>query len=51
MMDVTKTIKERAEVYVDDNITNPTNMDYLLIENAMLIGANIVYEAQLEKKP
>jgi hypothetical protein len=32
-------IKLQARMFVDDNMLFPTSYDYLLIENAMLIGA------------
>ena len=33
------TLKSKAKDVVEDNIANPTTMDYLIIESAMLIGA------------
>jgi hypothetical protein len=34
-------IKQRARLFVDDNLIDPDPRDYLMIENAMLIGASI----------
>ena len=34
-------IKEQAQVFVLDNIPNPRKVDFLIIENAMLVGATI----------
>ncbi len=45
-MDIIQEIKKRAVVFTDDNVKNPTPFDYLMIENAMLIGASIEREAE-----
>ncbi len=45
-MDIIQEIKKRARVLTDDNIKNPNAFDYVLIENAMLIGASIEREAE-----
>jgi hypothetical protein len=37
-------LKSRSRVFVEDNIVNPTPMDYLIIENAFLLGASIAFE-------
>jgi hypothetical protein len=37
-------IKRRARVYAEDNLRFPDSRDYLMIENAMLIGASVVLE-------
>jgi hypothetical protein len=42
-------IAERARLFVEDNFTNPTPSDYLIIQNAMLIGSSIAFEIQAEK--
>lgn len=34
-------IKEKAKEFVDTHIKNPEKEDYLMVENAMLIGANM----------
>jgi hypothetical protein len=34
-------LKQRAKLYVEDNIRFPTVHDYLMIESAMMIGALI----------
>lgn len=43
------TIKQRAKLFVDDNFSNPTPSDYLIIESAMLIGASIAHEGTQEE--
>jgi hypothetical protein len=42
------TLKSKSKDFVEDNIANPTTMDYLIIESAMLIGA-LTATAQLER--
>lgn len=34
-------IKEQAQLFVIDNIPNPSKLDFIIIENAMLVGATI----------
>jgi hypothetical protein len=41
-------IKERARLFVIDNLRNPTASDFLYTENAMMIGASIQTEVQME---
>ena len=43
-------IKESSKKLVDDNISFPMEMDYLLIEQAMLRGASIVFESILKNE-
>lgn len=43
---ITAEIRRRAQLYVDDNLKNPTPSDYLIIQNAMLIGASIMLEQE-----
>lgn len=40
---VTK-IKDVAKRYTDTHVKNPTNMDYLIIENAFLLGSALALE-------
>jgi hypothetical protein len=40
-------IKSRAAVFVLDNFVAPTPADFILIENAMLIGSSIALESEL----
>jgi hypothetical protein len=42
-------IKAKAQQFVADNYEEPTPRDYLLIENAMLIGASTVYVFETEE--
>lgn len=41
-----KLLKTQAKVYVKDNISTPTEYHYLVIENAMLIGALVAMGAK-----
>ncbi len=41
-------IKIRAQYFVNENIKKPKEADYLFTEQAMLIGASIVFEKQAE---
>jgi hypothetical protein len=41
-------IKQRAWLFALDNLIAPTERDRLMIENAMLIGASIASELELE---
>jgi hypothetical protein len=41
-------IKERARLFVLDNLKHPTAMDFLYTESAMQIGATINMEIELE---
>lgn len=43
-------IKESSKKLVDDNISFPMEMDYFLIEQAMLRGASIVFESILKNE-
>lgn len=47
--DLTPEIKARAKFFAEDNLDFPTLRDYLVIENAMLIGASIALESLGEK--
>jgi hypothetical protein len=42
-------VKERAALFCDDNYRFITPQDLLIIENAMLIGALIVGELEMEE--
>ena len=46
--EVTRRIKQRATLFVIDNLRNPTPMDFVMIENAMMIGALIHGEVEME---
>ena len=39
-------IERRAEQYVKDNYVLPAPSDWVHIQNAMLIGASIIFEEQ-----
>jgi len=39
-------IKNRAKVFVDDNVKAPDPLTYVVIEQAMMIGATIALERQ-----
>lgn len=39
-------VKRRAHLFVIDNFSNPILSDFLVVENAMLIGASIALETQ-----
>ena len=41
-------IKQRARLFADDNLINPDQRDYLMIENAMLVGATIAMSISLD---
>ncbi len=43
-------IKKQARMFTDDNFTNPTPMDYLIIENAFLCGAATAAVVQTEQE-
>lgn len=43
---VIEEIKKRAQVFAQDNLKMPTEFEVLMIENAMLVGASIVFEAE-----
>lgn len=43
-------IKESSKKLVNDNIIFPVEMDYLLIEQAMLCGASIILESILKEE-
>lgn len=42
-------IKELSKKLVDDNISFPNEMDYFLIEQAMLRGASIAFESMIKE--
>ncbi len=42
-------IKERARIYTLDNFKNPSKYDFLLVENAMLIGSSIGIEFECQE--
>ena len=44
-----KRLRERAMLYVMDNINYPTEQDIIYTINAMLIGASIKVEIDLEE--
>ena len=39
---LTAAIKKRAREFVDANLARPTALEYLSVENAMLIGAELM---------
>ena len=41
-------IEQRSIMFVIDNIENPTPSDFVFVKNAMLIGATIKGEVQME---
>jgi hypothetical protein len=41
---IIREIKQRARLFADDNLIDPDPRDYLMIENAMLIGSSIALE-------
>jgi hypothetical protein len=41
-------IKKRAKLFAEDNLANPTAIDVLFIETAMLAGATVALEAVTE---
>jgi hypothetical protein len=41
-------IEQRSIMYVIDNIDDPTPSDFIFVKNAMLIGATIKGEVQME---
>ena len=43
-----KALKKRARKYTEDTYQNPTEMDYMVIENAMLIGASLQIETEMQ---
>ena len=43
-------IKELSKKLVGDNVAFPVEMDYLLIEQAMFLGASITFQSLIEKK-
>lgn len=43
-------IKELSKKLADDNITFPTEIDYFLIEQAMLRGASLAFESILKEE-
>lgn len=45
------TIKARAKEYALDNLIAPTSRDFLMIENAMRIGASVALEQEITADP
>ncbi len=45
-MDEYEEIKNRAIIFVNDNFKNPRETNYLIIQQAMLIGFSIAIELQ-----
>lgn len=43
-------IKELSKKLVNDNIAFPVEMDYFLIEQAMLRGASMAFQSMLKKE-
>jgi hypothetical protein len=47
-------IKRRARIFADDNLiggsSNPGPREYLMIENAFLLGASIVFEQETKNE-
>jgi len=50
MIDFNQKIKEMSKKYVEDNINNPSQEDYLLFETAMLSAAIMILEYLKEDK-
>jgi hypothetical protein len=48
--DLMQSIKSRAKAFVEDNYFNPTKRDFILIENAMLVGSLIATRVQMEEE-
>jgi uncharacterized protein YycO len=48
MKTLTDTIKNRAVTFTRDNFSNPPEQNFHIIESAMLIGASIAIEKQME---
>lgn len=46
---ITDEVKRRAVLFVDDNFTNPTPSDYLIIQTAMMVGASIALEKNVDE--
>lgn len=47
-MEVSKKLKEAARNYIAKNYKNPTEMDFWIIYNAMLNGAQIVLDNEID---
>ncbi len=45
---LTAEIKRRSAAYVKDKIREPTKHDFLIVENAMIIGANLAAVAAVK---
>jgi len=43
-------IKASARKFVENNIKNPVQSDYIIVESAMMIGATIQAEVMVENK-
>ena len=43
-------IKELSKKLADDNITFPVEEDYLLIEQAILLGASLAFQLSMEEE-
>jgi len=46
---IAEEIKKRAKIFVDDNLKNPTEYEYILIETAMMIGSSITIQIDMEE--
>jgi hypothetical protein len=46
---IIKEIEMRSITFVHDNIKEPTSMDFLMIKNAMLVGASVALEREADE--
>ena len=46
---IIKEIETRSIAFVHDNIKEPTSRDFLMIKNAMLVGASVVLEQEADE--
>ena len=47
--EITRRIKERAALFVFDNFRRPSRSDILVIESAMMMGASIAHEMEMDR--
>jgi hypothetical protein len=47
--DTLQTLRAAARERTDENIANPTEQDYLLVENAMIAGADLALREELKQ--
>ena len=46
--EVTRRIKQRAMLFVIDNYKRPTDLDFVVIENAMMLGSVVRAEVEMD---